>query len=648
MMPRDTEREELTRGVDENRAHPRVKIHSLAYIELGEGNAGLILNISETGIAIQAVQNISTDHFPRMHFRLPKTDALIQASGKVIWQIKPKKEVGIEFAAISEQTRNVIRKWIAEEENRQIESEEIHQRSLDDFAGTAPQATTFQKYPSESGDEDMEVPVALPSPEPPPPIDPPAMRAQMKPANAINPLGGISSAPAAPPAPIEFPPPPRRVPDRWRPEPKISDTHSGIPLPAPSRQPDRVFGNAAWNRQGMVPRFGMEPKQTRHRWPYALMVILLAIVAVAGITTVDPGLIDRARIGAWVDGVTTSLKHFSSNGTSQTQQANATSPTANTASPSSAQATPAGQPQGSATTQSGTTPAQGGGANGSANTQSNAPSKAPPATTQTTQPNDSAASASTRQPAAPTDDSSGSGESQPSSAATKNTPDRPDAASQSQSQVQLPAPRAHEVPTAQTTLPSPPNSTASSAARQPHRTLPRQHNQYQNAFANPAPYVASGSGGTAQSDSAQPQAFIVEMSGYPNLPVPPSTPLAGMPSGSVAANSQLHAIWVPTGLEWARQYLPGNLGVGRLLSSYSPAYPVDAARAGIQGTVKLDVTVATDGTVRSVRVLDGPPSLARVAASAVRDWRYGTSFLAGQSIETEQYVSVIFRLTPAR
>jgi periplasmic protein TonB len=103
-------------------------------------------------------------------------------------------------------------------------------------------------------------------------------------------------------------------------------------------------------------------------------------------------------------------------------------------------------------------------------------------------------------------------------------------------------------------------------------------------------------------------------------------------------------------LAWARQYLPGNLGVGQLLSSYSysPAYPVEAARQGIQGTVKLDVTVSTDGTVRSIRVLSGPAMLSSAAVSAVHDWRYAETFFAGEPIETQQYVTMVFRLSPTQ
>jgi len=106
----------------------------------------------------------------------------------------------------------------------------------------------------------------------------------------------------------------------------------------------------------------------------------------------------------------------------------------------------------------------------------------------------------------------------------------------------------------------------------------------------------------------------------------------------------LHAIRVSSELPARSSQLVGNLQIGELISSYSPAYPIGAAREGIEGTVRLDVIVARGGTVRSVQIMSGPPMLASSAANAVRDWRYGETFLSGQAIETEQYVTIVFRL----
>jgi len=97
-------------------------------------------------------------------------------------------------------------------------------------------------------------------------------------------------------------------------------------------------------------------------------------------------------------------------------------------------------------------------------------------------------------------------------------------------------------------------------------------------------------------------------------------------------------------LESRRSQLGGNLQIGQPISNYPPAYPTEAAREGIEGTVKLDILVGRDGTVRDVTVLTGPPMLAAAGASAVRSWRYGETFLAGQAIETQRWVTIVFRL----
>jgi TonB family protein len=165
----------------------------------------------------------------------------------------------------------------------------------------------------------------------------------------------------------------------------------------------------------------------------------------------------------------------------------------------------------------------------------------------------------------------------------------------------------------------------------------------QDAYARSSNNLPAASNTTSRSIS-QPQISSIEVPGSQSYPVPPSVPLAGVPSGSVGATSELHAIRVPPELQSRSPQPSGNLQIGQLVSSYSPAYPIGAARDGIEGTVKLDVIVARDGTVRSVRVVSGPPMLASSAANAVRDWRYGETFLSGQAIETEQYVTIVFRL----
>jgi len=60
----------------------------------------------------------------------------------------------------------------------------------------------------------------------------------------------------------------------------------------------------------------------------------------------------------------------------------------------------------------------------------------------------------------------------------------------------------------------------------------------------------------------------------------------------------------------------------RLLNRIEPQYPADALAAHRSGEVVLEVLVAEDGSVASIRTLAGDPLLAAAAADAVRQWRY--------------------------
>jgi len=60
----------------------------------------------------------------------------------------------------------------------------------------------------------------------------------------------------------------------------------------------------------------------------------------------------------------------------------------------------------------------------------------------------------------------------------------------------------------------------------------------------------------------------------------------------------------------------------RILSRTEPQYPPEALAAHRSGSVILEVQVAEDGSVSSIRTLSGDPTLAAAASDAVRNWRY--------------------------
>jgi TonB family protein len=62
--------------------------------------------------------------------------------------------------------------------------------------------------------------------------------------------------------------------------------------------------------------------------------------------------------------------------------------------------------------------------------------------------------------------------------------------------------------------------------------------------------------------------------------------------------------------------------VRRAKSKVEPAYPELARKMSISGTVKIEIVVAPNGTVKEARVVGGHPVLANAALDAARKWRF--------------------------
>ena len=85
---------------------------------------------------------------------------------------------------------------------------------------------------------------------------------------------------------------------------------------------------------------------------------------------------------------------------------------------------------------------------------------------------------------------------------------------------------------------------------------------------------------------------------------------------SVAAVSERARLKAPT------VWLAPSLAERRLSARVEPTYPPEAVAAHRAGDVVLEVLVAEDGSVASIRTLSGDPLLSAAAAEAVRNWRY--------------------------
>jgi TonB family protein len=81
-----------------------------------------------------------------------------------------------------------------------------------------------------------------------------------------------------------------------------------------------------------------------------------------------------------------------------------------------------------------------------------------------------------------------------------------------------------------------------------------------------------------------------------------------------------------------------------LIRRVEPAYPIQARNQRLQGKVTLSATIAADGSVPQVDVVNGPPVLAEAAKAAVKNWRFSPAKLNGTPIQIQKEIIVFFAL----
>jgi hypothetical protein len=100
---------------NERRAKPRHAPKTLAYVNVGDANGGVIVDISETGMSIASAEPLEPNAAPRLRFQLPHIDRTFEVSAETVWTADSKTKAGVRFVSMPIDERVQIRNWIKDE-----------------------------------------------------------------------------------------------------------------------------------------------------------------------------------------------------------------------------------------------------------------------------------------------------------------------------------------------------------------------------------------------------------------------------------------------------------------------------------------------------------------------------------------------------
>jgi len=93
------------------RTQPRFRLHSLAYVRLENNNGGIIRDLTESGIALQAVSPLQPGEEVALNFDLFSPRVRIESRARVAWA-DPSGQAGVSFTDLSPRVRRAVRDWM--------------------------------------------------------------------------------------------------------------------------------------------------------------------------------------------------------------------------------------------------------------------------------------------------------------------------------------------------------------------------------------------------------------------------------------------------------------------------------------------------------------------------------------------------------
>jgi hypothetical protein len=89
----------------------RHKLPSLTYVNVDDGNGGILRDLSERGFAMQAVARLQPEQPIRLRFELANPRVRVEGEGRVVW-VDQQGQAGVEFVSLPERPHRQLKDWI--------------------------------------------------------------------------------------------------------------------------------------------------------------------------------------------------------------------------------------------------------------------------------------------------------------------------------------------------------------------------------------------------------------------------------------------------------------------------------------------------------------------------------------------------------
>ncbi len=81
-----------------------------------------------------------------------------------------------------------------------------------------------------------------------------------------------------------------------------------------------------------------------------------------------------------------------------------------------------------------------------------------------------------------------------------------------------------------------------------------------------------------------------------------------------------------------------------LIRRVEPVYPVLAKQTHREGRVEMRAIIGIDGRIQSLQIVASDPLFDNSAREAVEQWKYKPTYLNGQAVEIDTFITVVYTM----